>query len=286
MHKQGLPLRARPGLPALTAVAVAAMTSGSALAQQPPLPPPSTAAQPAPAAQTAPPPGQPLPAAPPPASAQPPAPGVPAPPPGWPGPAAPGQPGAQPPGAPPGYGPAQPGAPPPGQPWYPPPDQYNPWMYYPQYNYGGYDSPYLAPPPPPKEPYNRNFQTAGILMTLGGVAGLITGAVVTATAKDRIDVYCDGPVLCAHLDDPTLKGVGIGLMIGSGIVATVGIPLWIIGGRKVPVRRKEVETKQQLAPGGSPAPGAPPLPTSSTPVSRAWPEIRVGATSASLSFRF
>src|SRR5262245_32988876 len=135
----GLLLRVRPRLvPVALAVALSAISGGSASAQPAPALPPA-AAQPAPPA-----PGQP------PASAQPalPPPGTQAP---------PFQPSPQP--APPGAAPI------PGQPWYPPQEGYQPWVYYPQYGYG-YDSPYVAPPPPPKERYNSTFMTAGIVMTV------------------------------------------------------------------------------------------------------------------------
>lgn len=237
----GLFSRVHPGLPALTLLVVFGLASGSAAAQ----PPSAPEAQPAP----------------PPVGAQP---AQPAPPPGGATPSAPLGPAQPPPGA----------APPAVQPWYPqpPPDGTQPWPYYPQYGYGyGYENPYLAPPPPPKEPYNRTFMAVGITMTVAGVLGLIVGAVVVASSKERIDVYCDGPTLCARIDDQARKGVGIGTMVVGGVSATVGIPLWIIGGRRVPVRKKD-SNPNGTAP---PAAGASLL-----------PELRVGPTSASLTFQF
>ena len=256
----GLPLRVYPRLPALALVALAVVSSGVAAAQPSP-PPPSSAAQPSPSAPS--PSAQPSPPASPPVGTPPVG-------------ASPGQP-APPGGAPPYAGPAAPvpGAAPPGvQPWYPqPPEGVQPWAYYPQYGYG-YDNPYLAPPPPPREPYNRTYMIAGITMTVAGVLGLIVGAVVVASAKERIDVYCDGPFLCARIDDNVRKGVGIGTMIVGGVAATVGIPLWIVGGRRVPVRKKDG------APNGT-TPSAPPAAGA-----RLLPELRVGPTSASLAFQF
>jgi hypothetical protein len=100
---------------------------------------------------------------------------------------------------------------------------------------------------------------------------------VVASAKERIDVYCDGPFLCARIDDNVRKGIGIGTMVAGGVAATVGIPLWIIGGRRVPVRKKEG------APNGT-APSEPPPPPAAG--ARLLPELRVGPTSASLAFQF
>jgi hypothetical protein len=128
------------------------------------------------------------------------------------------------------------------------------------------------------------MQVAGILMTTGGVLSLIVGSVVTATAKDRIDVYCDGPQLCAHLDDPARKTAGIAMMIGGGIIATVGIPLWIICGRKVPLRKPDTKGTDKQDTTSPPAPGTTSFqPTSSTEVR---PELQLGLTGAKLSFKF
>jgi hypothetical protein len=110
----------------------------------------------------------------------------------------------------------------------------------------------------------------GIVMTAVGVLSLIAGSVVVATSRERIDIYCDGPVLCARIDDPTIRNVGVAMMAINGLaIAPPGIALWIIGGRKVPVRKKNPE--QQAAPSAA---------TLSTP------ELRVGATSVSLAFRY
>jgi hypothetical protein len=238
----GLPLRARPGLSALALIVAFSASSGEFAAAQPAPSPssPPASAQPAP-----------------PASAQPSSPTAP-PPPAQPAPSA--APGA---------------APPAGQAWYPPqgyppPEGYQPWPYYPQYGYG-YESPYAAPPPPPKEPYNGKLMVAGVLMSIGGTLGLIVGSVVVATSKGRIDVYCDGPVRCAQLDDQIRKGVGIGLMIGGGVVAIPGIAFWIVGGRKVPVRKTEPAPKD----------AAPP-----SPAAFSAPVLRVGPTGASLTVQF
>jgi hypothetical protein len=189
-------------------------------------------------AQTAPPSAAPRSAAPQPGAAQP-------------------QPGAQPPGA------MQPGAMQPGAPptAYTPPGGAQAWMFT-QAPYYGYGTPYV---PPPREPFSRGAMTAGAAMTIGGLSALVAGSIVTTVAHGRVDVYCDGPALCAQVDDPKLAQPGLALMIVGGVAAAVGIPLWFYGGRLVPVRKSDA----------APPPGA-----------QAAPVLRVGVGGASLSLRF
>jgi len=108
----------------------------------------------------------------------------------------------------------------------------------------------------------------GILMTSGGLAALIAGSVLLAASRDRVDVYQDGPSFWYSMDDPAMKGGGIAMMIGGGIVAAVGIPLWIIGSKPVPVRNTSPDDK----PKDARAEGA--------------PVLRVSPNGASFSMKF
>ena len=183
------------------------------------------------------------------------------------------------------YVPAPPGATP--QPWAPQPPQWGPqpWGaqqppgYWPQYvpatppsaSFYPPQEPFSLPPPTPKEPAHRALMTVGILASIGGVATLITGSILMSVAKERIDVYRDGPTYCCAIDDAPLRNAGIALLVTGGITAAIGIPLWMIGGRRVPVRK----TTQ------APAPTAPPQAPASTA-----PLLRVGLSGASVSWQF
>lgn len=114
---------------------------------------------------------------------------------------------------------------------------------------------YHLPPPPPRRFNNPGMLAGGVVMIAAGLAGVITGAVLVSTAVNRIDIYCDSPSFpCAHMDDGTRKTGGALLMAGGAVVGALGIPLWIIGAKKVPIVKA--------------------------------PEVRVGAGTASVMFRF
>jgi hypothetical protein len=174
--------------------------------------------------------------------------------------------------------PGIPGAPiyDPGAPAWAPPPAPNYWPSYapaypPSPSFYRPEEPFALPPPAPKEPSNRKLMVTGIVASIGGVATLITGAILMSIAKERIDVYRDGPAYCCSIDDAPLRNAGITLLVAGGITATIGIPLWMIGGRRVPVRKTTTE-----APGAAP-PKAP---------ARQAPLLRVGTTGASLSWQF
>ena len=127
--------------------------------------------------------------------------------------------------------------------------------------------PFSLPPALPKEAANSKLMGVGIAASIGGVATLITGSILMSVAKERIDVYRDGPTYCCSIDDAPMRNAGITMLVIGGITASVGIPLWMIGGRRVRVRKTTTT--------------APPT----TPASAA-PLLRVGATGASLSWQF
>ncbi len=131
--------------------------------------------------------------------------------------------------------------------------------------------PFSLPPPVPKEAAHRKLMITGIVAASTGVATLITGSILMSIATNRIDVYRDGPAYCCSIDDAPLRNAGIAMLVAGGITATLGVPLWMIGGRRVPVR------------GATDKPDA--SPQVKTPALRA-PLLRVGATGASVSWQF
>ncbi|UQA58998.1 hypothetical protein [Polyangium aurulentum] len=173
-------------------------------------------------------------------------------------PAAAGAPQQQPP---PGYG-----TPPPGYGYGAPPPGYG----YPSPYYGYYGS---APPtPPPRfERNNTGMMVGGILLTSGGIVGILVGSALASTAGNQIAVYCEspgggGPVICERRADASQLAAGYGVLIAGVVALGVGIPLWVIGGKRVPAKDQA-------------APDAPPPPSASM-------RLLVGPSSATLDVRF
>lgn len=79
----------------------------------------------------------------------------------------------------------------------------------------------------------------GIAMTSVGIVGLLSGLASFASANNRIDVYCDGGFQCGTRDDEDLQVAGGVLMIVGGVMGAVGIPLWVIGGKRIPLKPNE-----------------------------------------------
>jgi hypothetical protein len=135
-------------------------------------------------------------------------------------------------GPPPGYG--EPGYNPSYDPGaeqgYGPPPGYGPPGYGP-YNYGN------LPPPPTAPVFERNsvgMMVSGIVVTsLGGIA-LIAASVTLREADEEGRTVCS-EFECEVDPDPDLQGAGIGLAIGGLVGLAVGIPLIIVGAKKVPV---------------------------------------------------
>jgi hypothetical protein len=177
---------------------------------------------------------QPLSTPPPPAAAQPPpayGQPQPQPPPGY---------GQPPPGygpPPPGYGPPPPGYGPPG--YYPPP---GPYYYYPPPGpYYGQPGGPMAPPEP-KERRSTGMMVTGIVLAGIGGLGFIVGVAVYSTAESRISdcayVYDYGAYGSCDDDSDERQAAGIGMMIAGGALLAVGIPLAVVGGRKVSTKSK------------------------------------------------
>ncbi|WP_437815373.1 hypothetical protein [Sorangium sp. So ce1078] len=229
--------------PPAAAPPAAAPQPGSA----PPAPPGAATPQPAPPTPAGPPPGAapPYPAAPYPAPPQ----QVPQPAPG----AAPGYP-------PPGYPP--PGYPPPG---YPPPGYqggYAPYDgAYPQVPPGYPLNPEDIPPAPTPVPLRRkspSMMLGGIALTAGGTIAFFAGTGLLASASERYEIYCDFggyTGICDTRTDGPRQLAGALVSIGGGVMLAVGIPLWIIGGKKVPATSESPEEPAQttfsLGPGSA-----------------------------------
>jgi len=117
-----------------------------------------------------------------------------------------------------------------------------------------YYGPYYGPPGPPPQRYERNSTgmfVGGIALTTAGIIGVLVGSGLASTASSQIPVYCDqgsGVTVCEYRTDESQQNAGIGLLIGGLVGIGVGIPLWIIGGKRVPV-------KEDGAPSDKPADG-------------------------------
>jgi hypothetical protein len=140
---------------------------------------------------------------------------------------------------PPGY------APPPGYYYYPPP-----------------------PPPPPdtRQRYSVAMMVTGIVAASAGVVLLLAGGTVLAEA-DNQQCICDP--ICRCDDNSDQKTTGVVLLVSGGVAAAVGIPLIIVGARKVGDKpggdRKKPEEPEEAT---------------------LAPTLMVGARAASLRWRF
>jgi hypothetical protein len=131
---------------------------------------------------------------------------------------------------PPGY------APPPG--YYAPPPGYGP-------AYGPY---YGAGMPPPREMERRStgMMVGGILLTAFGAIGLGAGGVVYASSQTvQFDTTCTSNTNCFTTNRGGDKTAGIVLMVAGLAGIGVGIPLIVIGARKVPVDRSNPEKARE-----------------------------------------
>jgi hypothetical protein len=173
------------------------------------------------------------------------------------------------PALPPGYGAPGAGVPP-GPTWTSPgelPPGYVAPGYYQAPQYPGMQpvplsDPYALPPLPPRQRKDTGLFVGGVLMVSGGMALALVGSYFVSSAAEAIDIYCDMPsVPCAHKTDAARMTGGALMMTAGALAAVAGIPMWFIGSQYVVVPKDEKKAARQ-------------------------PEVRVGAGSASLSFRF
>lgn len=128
--------------------------------------------------------------------------------------------------------------------------------YPPYYGYGPYYGLPAGPPPPKFQRHNSGMMIGGVLLTTGGILGVLIGAAVTTTASDQIPIYCEqnGFVdVCETRADEKQLAVGVATLVTGFVAIGVGIPLWVIGGKRVPVKEKPADQQ----PTQQPTPEAP-----------------------------
>jgi hypothetical protein len=157
----------------------------------------------------------------------------------------------------PGVAPVQPGVAP-AQSGYPPPGYYGGYPpqgggYYPPPGYYYYyPPPQQVPPPPAPVPLRRKSEGmmyGGMALTGGGVVGFLVGSILLATANDRYEIYCDYggyTGICEMRDDEPRMATGTAITVAGGLMLAVGIPLWVIGAKKVPIKPSDEAPKTTL----------------------------------------
>jgi hypothetical protein len=110
--------------------------------------------------------------------------------------------------------------------------------------YPGMMPPYTLPPPPPLQRRHRRpglIAGGGVLMGLGLVHAMMGGYFIAFSQAQYsstciTDEYSNGEYWssgCDHRDD-TLQSLGIGMLVGGGLALAAGIPMLVIGLKKVP----------------------------------------------------
>ncbi len=93
------------------------------------------------------------------------------------------------------------------------------------------------------------MMVGGVLLTSGGILAVLIGSSVASTADGQIPIYCDqgfGPTICETRDDESQFIGGVVTLVAGFAAIGVGIPLWVKGGKRVPV--KEGSGEQQATP--------------------------------------
>ncbi|KYF62949.1 hypothetical protein BE15_04255, partial [Sorangium cellulosum] len=155
---------------------------------------------------------------------------------------------------------AAPGYPPPG---YPPPGYQGGYAPYggayppPGYPPAAAELP-PSPPPVPLRRKNPGLMLGGIALTAGGTIAFFAGTGLLASASERYEIYCDFggfTDVCDTRSDGPRQVAGALISVAGGVMLAVGIPLWIIGGKKVPATdeapRAPVQTTLSLGPGSA-----------------------------------
>lgn len=90
------------------------------------------------------------------------------------------------------------------------------------------------------------MMVGGVLLATGGILAVLIGSAVATTAQDQIPIYCDqgfGPTICETRADQTQLAVGVATLVTGFVAIGVGIPLWVIGGKRVPVKEGNKPTE-------------------------------------------
>ncbi|WP_437519845.1 hypothetical protein WME79_25260 [Sorangium sp. So ce726] len=94
-------------------------------------------------------------------------------------------------------------------------------------------------PPPPAAPLtkrrSKGMMVTGIVLTSLGTVAVLGGGLVIASTTSCSGDSCGYDSSSVYEEEDT-DGAGVGLVVSGLILAGVGIPLAIIGGRKVPVQ--------------------------------------------------
>jgi hypothetical protein len=156
--------------------------------------------------------------------------------------------------------PPPPGAYPPGPPSYPP--HYPPP---PGYGYAPV-RPIPEPPPPPMERRSPGMMAAGIVLISLGAVALVAGAVVINDAQDDC-VLEVGNDFCNEVVDERRQTAGIIVAVTGVAMLGAGIPLTIVGSRRVPAEPPTGENGSAL-PRVRLGAGMPPLESDPAPLER------------------
>jgi hypothetical protein len=90
---------------------------------------------------------------------------------------------------------------------------------------------------------------AGVVMISGGLGLLVAGAAMVGGSKKYDTVGCSGDYMNCHIETNVNTGkqsAGYGLLLGGLILAGVGVPILVIGARKVPVERDALHPTARL----------------------------------------
>lgn len=129
---------------------------------------------------------------------------------------------------------------------------------YAPYGYAPYGpAPYgpMSPPMPVYERYSTPLFVSGIVaLSLGGV-GVIAGSVLWGAGSSQYELYCTDDSgfasPCGEADDPDKRDAGVGLLVAGGVLAAAGIPMLIVGGRRVPKDEAPPSVSAAVGPRGA-----------------------------------
>jgi hypothetical protein len=122
----------------------------------------------------------------------------------------------------------------------------------------------MRPPPPPRKRASVLMMVTGIVGVGLGATVAIAGSALAASAHDSTIIFCEtsvGVSQCGRKDNGARMGAGVAMIVGGGIALVAGVPLWILGARRVPLDDKEKEPSPK-------------------------PTVSIGPTSASLRWSF